>query len=133
MMQMLAAAGVPVMTDSERRPDDDNPEGYLEWEEIRGVARDPEILRKAEGRAIKVISALLPVLPANNRYKVIFMDRPVTEVAASQQKMLERRGAAAADIARVMQALSRHRDQDATVACKDRRISKLWSWIIPAW
>jgi len=28
MMQMLAAAGLPVLTDGERAADGDNPEGY---------------------------------------------------------------------------------------------------------
>ncbi len=35
MMQMLKAGGVEVMTDHKRAADHDNPEGYLEWEEIR--------------------------------------------------------------------------------------------------
>lgn len=113
MMQMLAKGGVAVMTDAERKPDEDNPEGYFEWEKIREVAARPEILREAEGRAIKVISMLLPALPAVHRYKVIFMDRPVEEVVASQQKMLERRGTAAADAdaGEMARALTRHRKQ----------------------
>lgn len=35
MMQMLQAGGVPLLTDGERTPDEDNPEGYLEWEPIK--------------------------------------------------------------------------------------------------
>ena len=111
MMQMLSAAGVTVMTDAERGPDTDNPEGYFEWEEIRNVGQDPGILRKAEGRTVKVVSMLLPALPANNRYRVIFMDRPVAEVAASQSRMLENRGAAGTDPERVTRALSSHRER----------------------
>lgn len=113
MMQMLFAAGVPVMTDAERQPDADNPDGYFEWEEIRKVGRDPGMLRKAEGRTIKVISMLLPALPATNRYRVIFMDRPVGEIAASQRKMLLHRGAevTGADPERIVRALSRHRER----------------------
>jgi hypothetical protein len=101
------------MTDFKRQPDSDNPEGYFEWEEIRNVGKDPGILRKAEGRAVKVISMLLPALPANNRYRVIFMDRPVAEVVASQRKMLQHRGneAAEKDQEQIAQALSRHRDE----------------------
>lgn len=112
MMQMLAAAGVPVMTDAERKPDEDNPEGYFEWEEIRNVAGDPGILRKAAGKTCKVISMLLPALPPDNRYRVIFMDRPVAEVAESQRKMIERRGTqAAADPGRLARELALHRDR----------------------
>lgn len=113
MLRMLESAGVPVMTDGERRADVDNPEGYYEWEEIRNVGRDPGILGKLDGRAVKVISMLLPDLPANNRYRVIFMDRPVAEVAASQRKMLQHRGTwtADADPERLAQALGQHRGQ----------------------
>jgi len=31
MMQMLDAGGLPVLSDGERKPDTDNPKGYLEW------------------------------------------------------------------------------------------------------
>ena len=41
---------------------------------------------------IKVISALLESLPAGYHYKVIFMEREMMEILASQRKMLERRG-----------------------------------------
>ncbi len=92
MMQMLMAAGVPVLTDGERAADSDNPEGYYEWERIKQVSRRPEILREAAGKAIKVISPLLAQLPARHRYKVIYMDRPIAEVVESQRRMLAHRG-----------------------------------------
>jgi hypothetical protein len=44
MMQMPAAAGLPIMADGERAADPDNPEGYYEWERIKQVgitAGDP--------------------------------------------------------------------------------------------
>ena len=47
---------------------------------------------QAQGNAVKIISALLEYLPANQRYKVIFMRREISEILASQRKMLERRG-----------------------------------------
>lgn len=92
MMRMLEAAGVPVMTDGRRVADSDNPEGYYEWEAIRTVATRPSVLREAEGKAIKVVSILLPSLPREYRYRVIFMDRPVAEVVRSQERMLQRGG-----------------------------------------
>jgi predicted AlkP superfamily phosphohydrolase/phosphomutase/tetratricopeptide (TPR) repeat protein len=92
MMQMLAAAGVPVLTDGERAPDPDNPEGYYEWERIKQLGRRPEILREAAGKALKVIAPLLAQLPARHHYKVIFMDRPIAEVVESQRRMLANRG-----------------------------------------
>ena len=49
----------------------------------------------ASGKIVKVISALLEHLPAQHRYKVLFMDREIKEILASQQKMLYRRGEAA--------------------------------------
>jgi hypothetical protein len=111
MMQMLAAGGLPIMTDGKRKADEDNPEGYYEWEEIKKIGQRPEILRKAEGRVIKVITALLPALPRRHRYKVIFMDRPVEEVVASQTKMIARRGTKAplSDAAKMQQMLDQHR------------------------
>lgn len=92
MMQMLRAGGMDLMTDGHREADEDNPEGYWEWEEIRNLPKQPRLLRQAEGKVVKVISALLPHLPPQHRYKIIFMRRPETEVVRSQWKMLERRG-----------------------------------------
>jgi tetratricopeptide (TPR) repeat protein len=94
MMQMLAAAGLPPLTDGERTADEDNPEGYYEWEPIKRIAFQPEILDTAghDRRAIKCVSALLRHLPRQHRYRVIFMSRPAEEVARSQRRMIERRG-----------------------------------------
>jgi len=92
MMQILQAGGVSLMTDGLRVADEDNPEGYWEWEEIKKLAKDPRILSKAEGRAVKVISALLPSLPGKHRYKIIYMLRPVQQVVDSQWAMLARQG-----------------------------------------
>ena len=92
MMQMLAAAGLPIMTDGERAADADNPEGYYEWERIKQVGRRPEILREAAGRAIKVVAPLLAALPARHTYRVIYMDRPIDEVVESQRRMIRGRG-----------------------------------------
>ena len=87
MMQMLARGGLPPMTDGLRTADENNPEGYLEWEEIKNLPRDPGLISRAAGHAVKVVSPLLPHLPASHRYKVIFMRRPSTEIAQSQEKM----------------------------------------------
>src|SRR6266850_5806383 len=92
MMQMLAAGGMPILSDGERRADVDNPRGYLEWERIKQLPKDPSCIAEAEGRAVKVISQLLLSLPAQHQYRVIFMQRPLPEVMASQDEMLCRRG-----------------------------------------
>ncbi len=93
MMQMLAAGGLPLLTDHERRPDIDNPRGYCEWEPIKQLPKSPELIDKAEGKAVKVITQLLFSLPRDRVYKLVFMERPLAEVLASQDEMLKRRGA----------------------------------------
>lgn len=92
MMQMLAAGGMPVLTDGERKADADNPRGYYEWEPIKQLPKQPELIDRAEGRAVKCISQLLLALPANRSYRIIFMERPLREVLASQAEMIRRRG-----------------------------------------
>ena len=94
MMKMLAAGGVPVLTDAIRRADDDNPEGYFEFERAKQLDKgDTSWLPEAQGKAVKIISALLLHLPEMYAYRVIFMERDIAEVLASQRKMLERRAA----------------------------------------
>jgi hypothetical protein len=93
-MQMLAAAGVPVVTDGIRQAGEDNPKGYFEDERVKDLHKENEDrswTRDARGKAIKIISFLLKDLPETNNYKVIFMKRALPEVLASQKKMLERR------------------------------------------
>ena len=92
MMQMLAAGGMPILTDRERQPDIDNPRGYCEWEPIKLLPRQPELIDQAEGRAVKIISELLLSVPEGREYRLIFMERPLPEVLASQDEMLKRRG-----------------------------------------
>ncbi len=87
MMQMLARGGLLPMTDGHRAADAHNPEGYFEWDEIKNLPRDPALLARAAGHAVKVVSPLLPHLPAGHRYKIIFMLRPPAEIARSQHKM----------------------------------------------
>ncbi len=92
MMSMLAAGGVPPLTDSIRTADEDNPKGYFELEKVKELAKDNAWLAEAGGRAVKIISALLKHLPGDYRYKVIFMRREMQEILASQRQMLIRRG-----------------------------------------
>jgi hypothetical protein len=92
-MQMLVAAGVPVVTDGKRGPGEDNPKGYYEDERVKRLHKeDGAWLSEARGKAVKIISFLLKDLPSTNRYKVIFLNRTLSEVLASQRKMMERRG-----------------------------------------
>ena len=93
-MKMLEAGGLEVVSDGLRVADDDNPKGYFEDERVKDLAKNPDRswLRSTRGRAIKIISFLLKDLPADNNYRVVFMQRSLREVLASQEKMLTHRG-----------------------------------------
>jgi len=108
MMRMLEAGGVPPVSDGLRTADEDNPRGYYEDERVKKLANDDAWLDGASGRAVKVVSALLPHLPERHRYKVVFMRRDLDEVLASQAKMLERRGEPAGDDALLRRAFVKH-------------------------
>ncbi len=93
MMKMLEAGGVPPVTDELRTADDDNPKGYYEFERVKQMDKgDVSWVPGARGKVVKVISALLKHLPKDQQYKVIFLRRHMTEILASQRKMLIRRG-----------------------------------------
>lgn len=92
MMQMLVAGGMTPLSDGERAADADNPRGYLEWEHIKTLPKDPGCIAAAEGKVVKVILRLLLSLPPGHEYRVIFMQRPLSEVHASQDQMMRRRG-----------------------------------------
>ena len=92
MMQMLAAGGIPILTDDKRQPDQDNPRGYFEWEKVTRLCAEPEIIAEAEGKAVKVISRLLNCLPTTHEYKIIFMLRASRELIDSQELMAQHRG-----------------------------------------
>lgn len=95
MMKMLEAGGIPVLVDNLRTPDPDNPQGYYEYERVKDLDKGDAVwVGEAEGKVVKVISALLEYLPPDHNYKVAFMHRKLDEVLASQQKMLSRRGEA---------------------------------------
>jgi hypothetical protein len=92
MMQMLVAGGMTALSDGERQADNDNPRGYLEWERIKQLPNDPACIAEGDGKVVKVISRLLLSLPSGHDYRIIFMQRPLPEVLASQDQMLRRRG-----------------------------------------
>jgi hypothetical protein len=93
MMQMLAAGGLEPLTDGKRVADSNNPRGYFEWEKAKSLPREPQCIGEAEGKVVKIISSLLLSLPNNRTYKVIFMERSLAEVAASQSAMIQKLGA----------------------------------------
>jgi tetratricopeptide (TPR) repeat protein len=92
MMQMLETAGLAVKTDGERRPDPDNPRGYLEWERVKSLPRNPLLLDDVVEDAVKIVTPHLPHLPPHHRYLIVYMTRPLEEVARSQTRMMQRLG-----------------------------------------
>jgi hypothetical protein len=110
MMQMLDAGGLPVLSDGERKADTDNPKGYLEWERIKQLPKDPSLIAEAEGKVVKVISQLILSLPPGHDYRIVFMQRPLPEVLKSQDEMLRRRGNtdANANTSAIEEAFQRH-------------------------
>ncbi|MGK7942963.1 MAG: tetratricopeptide repeat protein, partial [Microcystaceae cyanobacterium] len=62
MMQMLAAGGIPVMTDGVREADESNPKGYYEYEKAKQVGSDNSWIPDAKGKVVKIVAQLLPKL-----------------------------------------------------------------------
>lgn len=92
MMKMLVAGGLEALTDNIRTADEDNPEGYFEFERVKQLKEDRVWLEDARGKCVKIVSSFLKHLPPDFSYKIIFMRRNIDEILASQQQMLVRRG-----------------------------------------
>ena len=118
MMRMLEAGGLPVLADGVRRADEDNPHGYYEFERVKQLKDDKAWLPEAHGRVVKMVSALLPELPADHRYRVVFMERDMTEMLASQRAMLVRLGEA-----------DDPRPPEDRVAAFERHVASLLAWL----
>jgi len=98
MMQMLQLGGMEILTDGIRTADDDNPRGYYELEAVKQTKQSASWLEDAPGKAVKVIYWLLRDLPGTYQYRVLIMNRAVSEVTSSQRVMLDRRGETGADV-----------------------------------
>lgn len=98
MMRMLDTGGLPVMIDRIREADEDNPNGYYEFEAVKQTKEDPGWLEESDGKVVKMVYRLLYDLPENRTYNVLFMARDLDEVLASQRVMLERSGAGSDEI-----------------------------------
>ena len=104
MMQILEAASIPAFTDNKRKPDDSNPKGYYEHDNVASLLSDTDRawIRGAKGTAIKVVVPLLTGLPRKLRkpdsepeplhYRLLFMERDMGEILQSQHTMLQRLG-----------------------------------------
>src|SRR5690348_11203102 len=67
MMQLLAAGGIPALTDNVRAADADNPRGYYEFEAVKEVAHNRTWLDDAKGKVVKMVYRLLYDLPDDHR------------------------------------------------------------------
>lgn len=93
MMKILESGGQDILTDHRRAPNEDNPQGYYEFERVKALRTgDIAWLPAASGKAVKIISALLEYLPSDYDYKIIFMRRDLDEILMSQRQMLLRSG-----------------------------------------
>jgi hypothetical protein len=98
-MNMLKAGGIKLHVDEMRQADIDNPKGYFEFEQVKNLANETNKgwVLETRGKAVKVISHLLRDLPQSCYYQVIFMNRSLDEIIASQNKMLQRLGGPISD------------------------------------
>ncbi len=92
LMNMLLDGGVPLLTDGIRNADHGNSRGYFEYEPVKALEKHGDLswLPRARGKAVKIISFLLTWLPERYDYRVIFMQRDLDEIIASQNRMLAR-------------------------------------------
>ncbi len=127
-MKMLAAGGVPILTDHQRQADEDNPEGYFELERVKQLRHDVSWLREAGGKAVKIISFHLAELPEEHEYRVLFVRRALPEVLASQRQMLLRHGreAHAADDAQLADSYEKHLRQVYGWLARRRNVQTLF-------
>jgi hypothetical protein len=98
LMQMLAAGGMPVLTDGVRAADASNPRGYFEFEPVKRTRQDSRWVAEAAGKAVKLVHLLVPELPEGYAYRVLFIHRDLPEVLASQQALLDASGRRGAEL-----------------------------------
>ncbi len=91
LMQMLAAGGVPILSDGLRAADEDNPRGYFEFEPVKNLLNHSNWLLEAKGKAVKIVAPLLTALPGGLPCRVILCERDLKEVLDSQERMMRRR------------------------------------------
>lgn len=117
MMRMLEAGGIPALTDDQRTPDADNPNGYYEFEDVKSIEDYSSWIDRAPGHSVKMVYSLLKHLPADRDYRILFMRRNVDEILQSQKKMLERNGIVTDIPDAIMKALF------------ERELRQFYSWL----
>lgn len=92
LMQVLEAAGLSIARDESRARDADNPRGYYELAAAKRIRSDARFLAGCRGSVVKLVAPLLLELPPQPACRVLFMERDLGEVLASQRAMLARQG-----------------------------------------
>jgi predicted AlkP superfamily phosphohydrolase/phosphomutase/tetratricopeptide (TPR) repeat protein len=110
MMQMIQAGGIELYTDGKRAADENNPKGYYEHELTKSLTTQKKWLHEARNKGVKVIANLLPQLPAHYNYKIIFMERNLHQIIASQRKMLVRMGKKTKEEVMPLQLLNKYEE-----------------------
>ena len=90
MMQIVDKSPISVFVDGKREKDENNPEGYFEFEGVKGIVQDNSFLQDAVGKAIKIVAPLPIYMNPDLKYRVIFMRRDMDEILRSQEKMLQK-------------------------------------------
>ncbi len=111
MMQMLQKGGMTLQVDDKRPANRHNPRGFFEWEPIKSLDDNPHCISRAVGKVIKVVSSQLQFLPRNYTYYIIWMSRPIGEVARSQQTMLQEQGNKHNALAQSEELLQNHQEE----------------------
>ena len=89
MMKMLKEGGIQILSDDVKKPDDNNPQGYFEYDLVSKLPEGKtDWLEEAEGKVVKVISYFLHHLPPKHEYRVLFMERNFSEILKSQKKTI---------------------------------------------
>jgi len=126
MMSALQSGGMALLTDGIREADANNPKGYYEFEMVKKLSKgEVGWLRSAQGKAVKIITALLQYLPEGYDYRIIMMDRDIDEVLASQHRMLERTGKA--DLHPITDDVMRQSYRDHLQTVRSRLDKKDWN------
>jgi hypothetical protein len=89
MMQALHSGGGPVIWDESRPADYHNPNGYFELEGgkvIRKLMDGAFPIKNFDNSIIKITSYGIKWLP-NGQYKIVYMERDITEILDSTEKM----------------------------------------------
>ncbi len=118
MMQMLSAGGITPLVDENRPADEDNPRGYYEYEPARQLIKNKQWLPEAKGRVVKLVAQLLPHLPTQHSYRIVFIKREIDEVLRSQRTMLDRLGRRGADL-----------DEQRLAKSFSRQLSQVDAWL----